>query len=65
MKQSVPKNRRGKGCGWGVYLGWLPGSHCAAPSVVLLIRTERKKTANIMGQDKDREITHQLLSLAK
>ena len=51
---------------WWVNIGWLPGVHQAALSFRLLSRTGgENETKKLVGQDKDREITHQLPAQAK
>jgi len=49
---------------WWIDLGWRPEAHPATPSLLLNDRTEREnKMKELLGQDKDEEITYQLLSL--
>ena len=49
-----------------VDVGWLPGAHQAALSLPLFNKTGRENTMKkLVGQDKDKEITPQLLSQAK
>lgn len=65
-KKSHPSDELDWEClNYWVDLGWLPDSHTAALSVPLLNRTEGEdETKYLEGQDKDRGITHQLLSWA-
>ena len=50
---------------WWVDLGWLPDAHPAALSHLLNRAGGENKTENLVGQDKDRDITYRLLSRAK
>ena len=51
---------------WWVDPGWMPGAHQSCSITPLLSWTgERKYNKSLVGRDKDREITQQLLSRAK
>jgi len=51
---------------WWVDLGWSPDAHQTALSLLILNRTgEENMMEKLIKRDKDREITHQLLSWAK
>lgn len=51
---------------WWINLGWVPDTHPATFSLTLLNRAgEGNKMKKLMGQDKDGEITCQLLPQVK